>query len=340
MKGASVDLISAGGGKLSGSGDVAQRLLKSGFNINSLRTNDVLRKEEWQQFDTALIDVARQRLPLTDFFISNGMQFSISNGLGTTILEWEQISDMEPADVSMAGVTRGEQDTVEFTLNQLPLPIVHKDFTINIRKLEASRTLGQSLDTTQAELAMRLVAEKIEDMIIVGHATRVGTAQIFGLSTHPDILTGAQTGTTGWSVDSTGEQILADAIAMMNDLQTTVSPSGYVNHMYGPYALLVDYAAWNRFMADFKANSDKSILSRLRELEGLGRIIPSSNIAANTCIMLQLTKDVFDEVVGLQPTMVQWESQGGMQTHFKIMAIMVPRVKSTVEGQSGIVRYT
>ena len=33
-----------------GVGFVAQKLLSSGFNINSLRTQDVLRKDEWKKF--------------------------------------------------------------------------------------------------------------------------------------------------------------------------------------------------------------------------------------------------------------------------------------------------
>ena len=69
--GAQVDIIQAGGGGLTGHGDVAQRLLQSDFQVNALRTNDVLRKDEWIQFDEALIDVARQRLPLVDMFVSD-----------------------------------------------------------------------------------------------------------------------------------------------------------------------------------------------------------------------------------------------------------------------------
>ncbi len=160
--GAQVDLIGVQDGQLRSTGDVATRLMQSGFNINALRTNAVLRKDEWSQLDTALIEVARKRLPLVTALVGAGLTFNIGNGLGTTILERDQVSDMEPADVSMSGVTRGEQDTLEYTLQSMPLPIIHKDFTINIRKLEASRTLGQPLDTAQAALAGRLVAESPE----------------------------------------------------------------------------------------------------------------------------------------------------------------------------------
>ncbi len=327
-QGAQVDLISTQGGQLRSTGDVATRLLQSGFNINSLRTNDVLRKDEWSQLDTALIEVARQRLPLVTALVDAGLSFNIGNGLGTTILEWEQVSDMDPADVSMSGVTRGEQDTLEFTLQSMPLPIIHKDFTINIRKLEASRTLGQPLDTAQAELAGRLVAEATEAMVIDGHATRVGAAQIFGLDTVPN--SNAITMTNLWDTTTTPAEYLIDVLASVAALET--------DFMFGPYVLVVNYTTWNRMQNDYDV-SGSSLLStaeRLVRTESLSRIIPSTNVDANTAYMFQTTRDVIDEVIGMQPTTVQWETQGGMQMHFKVMSIMIPRVRFTETLQSGV----
>ncbi len=325
---AQIDTISTQGGSLRATGDVATRLLQSGFNVQALRTNDVLRKDEWSQFDTALIEVQRQRLPLVSALVAAGLTFPISNGLGTTILEWEDVSDMEPADVSMSGVTRGESDTLEFNLSSMPLPIVHKDFTINIRKLEASRTLGQPLDTTQAELAGRLVAEATEAMVIDGHATRVGTAQIFGLDTVANSQ--AITMTNLWDTTTTPAEYLIDVLASIAALQ--------VDFMYGPYAMVINYTTFNRMQNDYDV-SGSSLLStqqRLMAVEGISTIIPSTNVAANTAYIFQLTRDVIDEVIGLQPTTVQWETQGGMQMHFKVMSIMVPRVRFTQTLQSGV----
>ncbi|MEE8599210.1 MAG: family 1 encapsulin nanocompartment shell protein [Dehalococcoidales bacterium] len=325
---ASVDIVSAQGGQLVGHGDVATRLMQSDFNIGALRTNAVLRKDEWSQFDAALIEVARQRLPLVTALVGAGLSFPISNGLGTTILEWEQVSDMEPADVSMAGVTRGEQDTLEYTLQSMPLPIIHKDFTINIRKLQASRTLGQPLDTAQAALAGRLVAEATEAMVIDGHATQVGAAVIYGLDTVPN--SSAVTMTNLWDTTSAAVEYVEDVLAAIAALQ--------VDHMYGPYALVVNYTAHNRMQNDYVATdiTGKTIAQRVSDIEGISTMIASTNVPANTAYVFQLTSDVIDEVVGLQPTTVQWETQGGMQVHFKVMSIMIPRVRWTRTLQSGI----
>ncbi len=328
--GVQIDTISAGGGSLVGSGDVAQRLMANNFDVNALRTNAVLRKDEWKQYDQALVEVATKRLPLVSFLVSQGLTYNIANGLGTTILEWEDVSDMEAAEVSMAGVTRGEQDTLEFSLKSMPLPIIHKDFTINIRKLHASRSTGQPLDTAQASIAGRLVAEATESMVVAGHATKVGTSVIYGLNTVPNSVAVTMSGGFTWGVDSTAATIITDCLAAISGLET--------DHMYGPYALVVDYATWNFLQTDYDTttNTGRTILERMLQIKGISTVIPSRDCPAATAFMFQLTKDVIDEVIGMQPTVVQWETQGGMQMHFKVMSIMIPRVRWTQTLQSGI----
>jgi len=332
IPGATVDTILPGkaAGQMVAQGSVAQRLLASRFNINGLRTLDTLRKEEWKQFDDVVIDVARKRLVAVGDLMSAGLTQGINNPLGTTILEWEQASDFTAANVSMDGVTPGEEDRMEFTLQSLPLPIIHKEFRINIRALSASRERGQPLDTTQAALATRLVVEKIEEMLFLGSTVVVGGAGIEGYTTATNRNTGSQS--AAWDTAATGEQMLDDIIAMIAALQG--------DNYYGPYGVYTTLAAYNRMLDDFKTNSDKSILSRLLETPDVSFIRPTKDVVADTTLMVNLSSDVVDIVDAMQPTMVQWESNGGMTQHFKVMAIMIPRMKSDAENQSGIAHYT
>jgi uncharacterized linocin/CFP29 family protein len=235
---------------------------------------------------------------------------------------------MDPANVSMSGTTEGQKDILDFTLQSMPLPIIHKDFSINIRKLEASRKSGQPLDLAQAEMAMRLVMEATESMVFNGHATRVGSSVIKGLLNAPSLNVG--TTTSDWSTTATGDQMVADVLAAMKQLQD--------DNMYGPYGIFTSQGAFTRMQDDYKAASDKTIYSRLLEIDGISFIKPSKDMAvADSFVMFQLTKDVIDEVIGLQPTVVSWETMGGMTMNFKVMSIMIPRVRATKSGQSGIV---
>ncbi len=326
--GAQVDIISSQDGVLTASGSVATKLLNSDFNVNALRTNDVLRKDEWKQFDSALIEVAHQRMPLVKELIDRGLTYDITNGLGTTILEWEDASDMEGAQVSMSGVTRAETDILEFDIHSMPLPIIHKEFTLNIRKLHASRTLGQPLDVTQATIAARKVAETTETMVITGHATKIGSSVIYGLDTVPN--SNAVTMTDLWDTTTAAAAYITNVLTAIAALQT--------DHMYGPYTMLINYTTYNRLQNDYDVagSSLLTIMERILRVEGITKILPSTDVPVNHAYVVQLTRDVIDEVVGLQPTTVQWETQGGMMMHFKIMAIMIPRVRYTQTLQSGI----
>lgn len=325
---AQVDIISSQGGALKGSGAVAMRLLENNFNVNALRTNDTLRKDEWKQYDQALIEVATQRMPLVQELISRGLTYNIPDGLGTTILQWEDVSDMNDAEVSMAGVTAGENDAVEFDIHSMPLPIIHKGFNINIRKLHASRTTGQALDTTQATIAGRKVAETTEAMVIEGHAIKLGTAAIYGIDTAPNAS--AITMTNLWDTTTAAAEYVTDVLSAIAALQA--------DHMYGPYTLMINYTTHNRMQNDYDVagSSLLTIAERVMRTAGIEKIIPSVNVPANHAYVVQMTRDVIDEVIGLQPTTVQWESHGGMMMHFKVMSIMIPRVRWTQTLQSGI----
>jgi uncharacterized linocin/CFP29 family protein len=314
-----------------GSQSIVAKLMANNYNIESLRTQDFLPKDAWLSFDNTVIEITRHRLIGVGDVMSRGLTYNVPNAMGVTRIEWERMGDMGPAEMNMAGVTEGRNDTLGFDLVGLPLPIVHKDFWINIRKLTASRTAGQPLDTTQAEICARKVAERIESMLFLGDTTLGTNNTIYGYANAPNRITGS-TGTS-WNT-ATGAQILANVIAMIAAAQA--------KEMYGPFMFYVSYGAMSNLGNDFKAESDKTILQRILEVPGVAGVKSSYYIPANgsTVIAVQLTRDVVDIVHGFDPTVVQWESLGGMVQNFKVMAIMIPRVKSTIINQSGIIHFT
>jgi hypothetical protein len=317
---------------------LASKLLNANFNPQVLRGLDVLRKDEWLQIDQAVLDVARQELTVVTDMLAAGMRYNLPNALGHTVLEWERMTGMEGASVNMSGIAEGPNDRILFDVDSLPIPIVHRDFHINIRALAASRNRGTNLDTAQAREATRLVTEKIEEITIKGYAdVTVGGKTIYGLRTAPNRNTGSLT--ANWAT-ATGEQIVGDILTMIGRM--------HGDHQRGPYNLYVPLTYFDALLKDFKTNSDKSILTRIMEMNQNGvRLINSikmseylSDGASGEVIMLKMSPTTADIVVGMQPTPLQWESHGGMVSHFKIMAIMVPRMKYDSSTQSGIVHYS
>jgi uncharacterized linocin/CFP29 family protein len=326
---AQVDVLSTQGGVMGG-GAVAMRLMQNGFNVEALRTQDFLRRDAWTQFDNTVVEISRHELMGVGDLMSRGLTYNVPNAMGVTRIEWERMGDMGPAEMNMAGVTEGRTDTLGFDLVGMPLPIVHKDFWINIRKLEASRNAGMPLDTTQAGICARKVSERIESMLFMGDTSLGSNNAIYGYATAPNRITGSTT--VSWAT-ATGAQIIADVIAMIAAANAV--------EMRGPFMFYVSYAAMSNLGNDFKAESDRTILNRILEIPGVAGIKSSFYVPnSDTVFAVQMTSDVVDIVDGIQPTVVQWESLGGMRQNFKVLAIMVPRVKSSITGQSGIIHYS
>jgi len=236
---------------------------------------------------------------------------------------------MEDAHISMAGETRGENDRPEFDLNYLPLPIIHKPFQINIRNLNASREVGQSLDTTMAEQAARKVAEKIEEILFTGaSAFTYGGGTIRGYTDHPNRNTVSLTGNWDESAQS-GEDILADVLSMK---QAAID-----DRHYGPFMLYVPTNYDATLDGDFKSNSDKTIRQRIREVDQIIDVKVADKLTDDNVILVQMTSDVVRMVEGLNVTTVEWQSEGGMIFHFKVMAIMIPQIRADQDDRSGLI---
>lgn len=326
--GASIDTITNTGNGLSGGGMVAQRLLQNNFNVNALRTNTTLRYREWIAFDKQVLEIARMRLIGVQDLISRGLTWNLPNALGHTRVEWETMTDLTPAELTMSGISRSEMDRPEFNLVGMPVPIIHKDFNINIRALQASRNGDRPLDTTQAALASRVVSEKIEELLFLGSTALGANNAIYGYTTAPFRSTGSLT--ANWAT-ATGANIVTDVLAMQQ--------KAYDDHMYGPFVFYVPLNAFTHMGDDHKAESDRTILERVKAIPNVSDVRPSENLASGNVVMVQMTPDVVQMIDGIQPTIVEWESHGGMVLNFKVMAIMLPRIRNDAAEQSGIVHY-
>lgn len=340
-----VEYIASDGSAVQASGDVAHRLISSGMDVqtlrpvfgNNLHANAVLRKDEWELLDKKVVTVARERLICVADLIGRGLTFDVPNGLGTTVIQHETQSEMTAAQISMDGVTRGQNDRVTFSLVSTPLPIIHHDFQIGLRALEASRKLGTPLDTTQVGEATRQVAETTEDLLINGNSSGdvlgfgSDTAQMFGYTNR----TGRNTVSLAVNWDdspSTGSTILADVLAMISAAQA--------DRMFGPYMLYVPTNYWVILMDDFKTNSDKTIIQRIKEIAGIIDVRAADKLADDNVLLVQMTDSNVDMAIGMQPTTVQWDAEGGMLKKFKVMSIMVPRIKLDHNSRSGVVHLS
>src|SRR4030067_2587562 len=317
-----------GGGHLNGT--VASRMLNSNFSVNALRTNDILLYDEWKLFDEAVIAAAQKRAIGMKDLMSRGLTYNTGTGLGKTVLSYQDASDMNAAELTMDGINKAVKDRIDYDIKYLPLPIIHKDFSISARVLEESRSSGAPIDTTHATLAAFKVMEQAENILFNGaSAYTFGGGTIRGYTDYPDRNI-ASLG-TAWSSD-TGENILDDARAMKQDSIDDLHFGDWVMYIPTAYETTMD--------DDFKAASDISIRERLLKLRGLQDIQVADQLSDGNVLLVQMTEDVVRAVNALPITTVQWGTDGGFMVHFKILMILVPQIRSKQDNKCGVFHYS
>lgn len=307
-------------------GPAIVRLMQAGFKVNALRTNALLREDEWIEVDRAVVDVARATLNGIADLRQYGLIHTLG-GLGSILSAYDQQSDMTDANIDMSGVTPGEEDKLDFNQVSVPVPIIHKDFRLNIRQLEASRRLGDGLDVTQPAVATRKVAEALENLLFNGSSLRVNGNAIFGYTTHPNRNTynGGDWGT------------ISNIYTNVNEMVAAAEADNY----YGPYGLYVATPQYAEARAVYSDGSGQTAIQRcLEAIPQLKFIKPSSFLAAGSAVLVTLVRDVVDLALAQDIVPVEWETQGGFVQHFKTFCAMVPRIKADADGRSGIVHAT
>lgn len=304
-------------------------VVNSGGHTGSIRTNAtaLLQYQEWIDIDRTVIQAATQRMTGIADLRARGLEHSLGS-IGMTISLWDTVSDMTEADVSMSAVTRGEKDTPAYRPSQVPVPIVHKDFQVELRRLEASRRFGESIDVTAAGLAGRRVAEKSEIMLFRGSNVQVEGQRIYGYTTHPHRNT-VDLALAWTHNDATGATILADVQEML--------AAARADRHYGPYVLYIPSTYEAVLDNDYRDNDNRTVRERILALSGVEDIKIADFMEDNNVILVQMTSDVVDLAIAQDITTVQWSVLGGMQEEFKVMAVWVPRIKSDFDGRSGIV---
>ena len=297
-----------------------------------IRANDLLRKDEWKALDEAVVQVARRQLGANEDLRAAGLVRNLGT-LGVLIDEYEALSDIDAAEQNMSGVAPGQRDLATFTLNSVPIPITFRDFQIHLRHLEASRRSGSGIDTTNAELCASRVAEKLEDQLFNGSTVAIGGNTVAGYTTASSRITGSLTGNWATHPSVTGEQILGDVLDMIADAED--------ENYFGEMQFYVPVSYMQVLRNDLKANSDKTILQRLEEIDAFAGVRGTTSLTTEV-IGVHLRRDVVDYSEASGITTVQWDEQGGMIQNFKVMAASAPRIKipATTNAKTGLVHYS
>ena len=215
----------------------------------------------------------------------------------------------------------------------VPVPMIHKEFAIDIRNLEASRRFGDGLDVSGAEEAGRVVAEAYDDLVLNGNTTIVvGGMTIYGLTSHPARNTDTATNFGGgdWGVIDNPVKTVAGMIrAAMDD------------YHYGPYVI---YAAQTQYaeaaLTYYEDGSAHTPLQRILQLPQVAAVEMLPTLDDGEILLVQMSGDVVRLAEAMDVQVREWASPDGMTSVFRVMLCGTPEVKARYDGKSGIVHAT
>lgn len=288
-----------------------------------------LRRDEWKALDDAVLKVSEKRLGGIADLEANGLVYNLGNAMGTTVLEWHDMSDALEADLTMDGISRAKNDRPVYNTNYLPIPIIHADYEINARALAASRNMGNPLDTTLAERAARKVAEKLENMLFTSTTYAFGGGTIYSYLNYSD--RNQVTLAKAWDASgTTAAEIIADVVAMK---QASINA-----YHYGPWMLYIPTAYETVMDEDYSTSgaSTQTIRERILKIDGIKGVKVIDTLTANNVILVQMTSDVVRLVKGMGIQNVQWQTEGMFINKYKVMTIQVPQIRSDQNGKCGI----
>ena len=295
--------------------------------------------------DREVVNVGLQRLTVAADIIAAGLTYPLSDPLSVTQLEWSSMNKIGAAQRTMSPSARGESKLPIVLPNRLPIYLTTDQFQIDIRTLKMSQRVGTPLDTTIVGMCTRAVNEAVEDATINGATTIDGQNLVVAGYSAPGLLNApnamAQSATAAaWTTTPVGSTVFNEVESAITKLQT--------NKKFGPYRLYVGTQIGNAFDSDYNATNNAqglTIRQRLLQIPTLQDIkvadmMPAGNGATPPigakAVLVQMTRDVVDMVVGQYPTVIPWTSLDGFTINNLVMAIMIPRVRSDYNGQSGV----
>jgi len=286
--------------------------------------------------DRAVVEVGLQRLTVAADIMAAGLTYNLSDPLSVAQLEWNTQNKIGAAQRTMNPQSRGENKLPIVSPNRLPIYLTTDEFEIDIRTLKTSQRVGMPLDTAIVKQCVRAVNEAIEDATINGATTldgqdlKVAGYSAYGLLNAPNANTQALT-LASWDATPVGSTIFSEVQTMIGKLQA--------DKKYGPYRLYVPTDIGLAFDNDYNATNNAqglTIRQRLLQMENLQAVKTADMLPATKVVLVQMTSDVVDMVIGQPPTIIPWTSLDGFSIHNLVMAIMIPRVRSDYDGNSGI----
>ena len=276
-----------------------------------------LTTEQYQRLDTEVTDVLRSKIIGRSLIaLAPGSPL----GIGVQNIKNYIESDMSAASLDMKFTEN--KDSMGYSDTSLDIPILHKEFEIDYRDLESSRTTGIPLDFANARGASAKVASLEDTLLLVGSGGFNGLYDGAG----NDYSTTKDFGTAG------------NAIAAVKGAMALL----LADDMYPPYNLTLNSAQYSEIVGPRATTSDVSELTIVRNMiqggagdgvagdvgTGSGSVYVSDAVTAGTGMLTTLPDTANADLVIAADFQMKTEVLEKTQNLFgRVFEAMVPRIK-------------
>lgn len=315
-------------------------------NHHLINNATTLTKQAWQELLNRVIKANRTRLrAAADLEASSTVRV---RAMEKMTIEYQVMNDPGEVIIGMDPAYPARRDRPLSQLASVPIPFIYGDFDFTQREIGVSNSgaAGMGLQSSMVEALSRRGAEALEGLVIgtvtgptygtvtSGPGTHRGTSTVYGYTTFPYRITKTDLTTpTG----TNPEAVMTDVLEMIDLMET--------NSFYGPY-ILYHSTGYSRYLRDdyFRSGSTSAVRTlreRLMSIEGLSDIRRLDSLTSGFQLLLvQMDNETASMVVGMDLTVLQWDTVGGLRKNFKIMQAKTPLLFAKYNNVAGVVHAT
>ena len=297
-----------------------------------------LRREDWLQVDSTVVRAATRRLRFFNDLRDNGLSVDLPNALGKTSWQYERQSNISDASISMDGLRRSDASRLQYDSETMPLPLIHCDLSFSAREIAISRSGDSPIDISAVAEASTKVAEKVEKLALgVDNEFLAGGGAVYGVCNYPYRL--SRIFTNPWNSDGSRDTQWTPGILQREILEARRSLNDHRH--YGPFVIYhspdFDEILDDDYNLNFNGLSTALTLrERLLKIDQIQAIRTSEFLPYGNFVMVEMSPNTIQAVNGMDITTIQWQTEGGFENHFKVMCILLPRMKSDFNGNCGV----
>lgn len=303
--------------------------------------NQILDFEEHEARDQDVLQEVRTNLTMMESVMAAG--FTRNTSLARTEYIKQRSSKWSnKGEISMDGRAESQPDEQNKERFGVPIPIVHVDYDIPVRKQQQSMNFGEPIDDEDAEEAGRVLRETEENLFLDGWGPTVPDSQgnnldLYGVRDSSVSITGSASGDWG-----TASNIKDTIDAILNELESQTSDNDR-----GPDP--VQQGAWLWYhpnqrsdlrAADPDGDGNMTVKTRLQRDYPYLDMQAAGELADGELVCMVKDPRFIRVLTAQAPTNLSEEVDMGLATEYKTLASRIPFFKTTYDGIKGAVYYT